>query len=287
MAATTALALALVYGLAAPTVGLDWHPTWPMALKASAKSGHVAYIFVYLPYRAACGQMDERTFSNTQVIKGLAKFECGQLNAALPENADFIRKYKLAYMEDPHTKAKLAVVPAHVFLAPDGKVLLREYGYIPAPGFVGLLDQVEVLRHCEAALKKNPHDASACAQMGHTLLLVGKKKEGRRYSELAIAYDPGGTTSGPCRARLDLAVVEIKGNPKLGLHKMKRWWSAYKDSSLRLEGRFYLATAYYAAGDTKSAQETLLPFVDAHKGTPEADSEWGALGRKLYQEIHG
>jgi hypothetical protein len=286
MAATCSLTLALLYGLAAPTVGLDWHPDWQVAVEAAAKTGHIAYIFVYLPYRTSCGQMDQRTFSNTEVIKRLDKFELGQVDASTPDGGAFVRKYNLAWIQEPHSKMKLAVVPAHLFFGPDGTLIHRQYGFIPAQGFAALLDRVDTLRHCRAALKQNPRDASACAQMGHTLILLGQVEEGRRYAEMSIAYDPSDATGAPIRSRLDLAILAIKSDPNLGVERMRRWMDAYGASSLRLEGRFYLATAYYAAGNSRACEDALLPFVNARKGSPEAESEWGAMGRKLYQQLH-
>ncbi len=286
MAAVGSLTLALVYSLAAPSVGLDWHPDWQTAVAAAAKSGRTAYIFVYLPYRASCGQMDQRTFSNTAVIKRLDKFELGQVDASTLDGGAFVKRYNLAWIQEPHSKMKLAVVPAHLFFAPDGTVIHREYGFIPASGFVALLDRVETLRHCRAALKQNPRDASACAQMGHTLILLDKVAEGRRYAEMSIAYDPSDTTGAPMRARLDLAILAIKSDPDLGVERLRRWMDAYGNGALRLEGRFYLATAYYAAGNTRATEDTLMPFVNARKGSPEADSDWGAMARKLYKDIH-
>jgi hypothetical protein len=286
MAATCSLTLALLYAFATPAVGLDWHPNWTTAVEAAAKNGRVAYIFVYLPYRTTCGQMYQRTFSNAEVIKRLDHFDLGDVDASTKDGGDFVRRYNLAFIQDPHSKMKLAVVPAHLFFAPDGTLLLRQYGFIPAQGFAALLDRVDILRHCRAQLKQNSHDASACAQMGHTLIVLNQIDDGRRYAEMAIAYDPSDATGAPIRARLDLAILAIKSDPNVGVDRLRRWLDAYGTSALRLEGRFYLATAYYAAGNTRAAEDTLMPFVNARKGSPEGESDWGALGRGLYKEIH-
>jgi hypothetical protein len=286
MPAACSLSIALLYALAAPTADLEWHTNWEAAVKAGGKNNRIAYIFVYLPYRAACNQVDQRTFSNAEVRKRLARFELGGVDASTLEGGAFVKLYKLAWIQEPRSKMRLAVVPAHIFFSPDGTVLHRQYGFIAAAGFAALLDRVDVLRHSRAALRQNPRDARAAAECGHTLLLLGQTDEGRRYLEMAIGLDPENAAGAAERARLDLAILTMKTDPDLAVERLRRWLDTYGQSPLRLEARFYLATAYVVAGDTAQADAVLAPFVNARKGSPEADSDWGARARKLYKEIH-
>jgi hypothetical protein len=117
------------------------------------------------------------------------------------------------------------------------------------------------------------------------LLLLGYDEEGRRYAEMAVALDPTNAVGARERAHLDLAILTIKRDPQLAIERLLRWLEDYRGSKNRVEAQFYLATAYVAADQVEKAQAVLAPFERAKKGTPEADSEWGARARALLKAL--
>lgn len=265
--------------------GIDWHPSYEMALQASKRNGRLAYVFVYLPRRAACAQMDQRTFRDPKVRTLLGEFECAAVDASTPAGGAFVERYKMQYIRDPQTGIKLATVPGHVFFRPDGTILHRQYGFIPAPGFVALLQRVKRLHELQVALRRNPRDAAIVSELSHLLLLLGHDEEGRRYAEMAIALDPDNAAGARERAHLDIAILTIKSNPELAIERLLRWLDEYGMSKNRVEAQFYLATAYVAADQTDKAMTVLAPFERAKKGTLEAESEWGARARALLKAL--
>lgn len=264
---------------------IDWHPTWQAALKAAKKKGHIAYIFVYLPARAACAQMDKFSFHDPEVIKLMKDLEAGAVDAATVDGGRFVELYKLAVIRDAQRGIKLAVVPAHLFFAPDGTELHRQYGYIVPRAFAALIQRVQQLYALRKSVARNPGDAKTHAELGHLYLKLNRIEEGRKHLEKAIALDPDNRAGAAARARLDIAIITIKSDPKLAIDRLRRWLDQYGRSPLRVEALFYLATAYVAADRLAEAKTVLLPFRNAKKGTPEADSDWGALARRLLKEI--
>ncbi len=269
----------------ARAAGIDWHPTWEAALKAAQRNSHIAYIFVYLPGRAACGQMDEFSFRDRQVLELMKNVEAAAVNASSPEGGRFVEQYKLPWIRDPERSVKLAVVPTHAFFGPDGAELHRQSGFVPPAAFRALVERVTELQGLNKRVASNPKDAAAQARLGHLLLLLNQEVPGRRHLELAIALDPENRAGACERARLDLAILGIKQDPSSAIDRLRRWLDTYGRSSSHVEAQFYLATAYVAAGRTSDAEKVLLPFRDAKKGTLEADSEWGARARALLREL--
>lgn len=265
--------------------GTDWHPGYEMALQAGKRNGRLVYVFVYLPRRAACAQMDQRTFKDPKVRSLLGQFECAAVDASAPAGGAFVERYKMQYIRDPQTGIKLATVPGHVFFRPDGTILHRQYGFIPAPGFIALLQRVKRLHELQVALRRNPRDASTVSELSHLLLLLGHDDEGRRYAEMAVALDPDNAAGARERAHLDIAILTIKSNPELAIERLLHWLEDYAGSKNRVEAQFYLATAYVAADQTDKAMAVLAPFERAKKGTPEAESEWGARARALLKAL--
>jgi len=265
--------------------GIDWHPSYETALQAGKRNGRLVYVFVYLPRRATCAQMDQRTFKDPQVRSLLSGFECGAVDASTQEGGAFVERYKIQYIRDPQTGIKLATVPAHVFFRPDGTILHRQYGFIPPPGFVALLQRVKRLHELQVALRQGPNNARIVSELSHLLLLLGYDEEGRRYAEMAVALDPTNAVGARERAHLDLAILTIKRDPQLAIERLLRWLEDYRGSKNRVEAQFYLATAYVAADQVEKAQAVLAPFERAKKGTPEADSEWGARARALLKAL--
>ncbi|MCX7598322.1 MAG: hypothetical protein N2512_05580 [Armatimonadetes bacterium] len=277
--------LVVAPSLAVRGEGIDWHPTYEAALQAGKRNGRIVYVFVYLPRRAACAQMDQRTFKDPKVRSLLSGFECGAVDASTPAGGMFVERYKMQYIRDPQTGLKLATVPGHVFFRPDGTILHRQYGFIPPPGFVALLQRIRRLHELQVALQRNPKDAGTVSELSHLLLVLGHDEEGRRYAEMAIALDPDNAAGARERAHLDLAILTIKSNPELAVERLLRWLDEYRGSRNRVEAQFYLATAYVAADRTDEALAVLAPFERAKKGTPEAESDWGARARALLKAL--
>lgn len=282
---TAFIILASVVSLPLKAEGIDWHPSYEMALQAAKRSGRLVYVFVYLPRRAACAQMDQRTFKDPQVRSLLGGFECGAVDASTAAGGAFVERYKMQFIRDPQTGIKLATVPGHVFFRPDGTILHRQYGFIPPPGFVALLQRVKRLHELQATLRSNPKDARTTSELSHLLLLLGHDEEGRRYAEMAIALDPDNAAGARERAHLDIAILTIKSNPDLAVERLLRWLDDYRGSKNRVEAQFYLASAYVAADQTDKALAVLAPFERAKRGTPEAESEWGARARALLKAL--
>ncbi|MBC7287881.1 MAG: hypothetical protein H5T86_07525 [Armatimonadetes bacterium] len=281
-----AVGAALAALVCASSSGIDWHPSWQTAMKAASKSRKVVYVFVYLPGRATCAQMDQKSLRDPEVVKAMASFEAAPVDASTPEGGKFVEVYKLPWIRDPQRGIKLAVVPNHLFFAPDGKELHRQVGYIPPIAFRALLQRVLKLRELTDAVKRSPKDPKLQAQLGHLHLELNHEDEGRRHLELAIALDPDNRAGAAERARLDLAILTVKRDPELGASRLQAWLDSYPRSPLRMEAEFYLATAYAAAGRIQQADAVLQKFRNAKPGTPEAESEWGARARALYKSLH-
>jgi len=148
-----------------------------------------------------------------------------------------------------------------------------------------LLQRVKRLHELQVALRQGPNNARIVSELSHLLLLLGYDEEGRRYAEMAVALDPTNAVGARERAHLDLAILTIKRDPQLAIERLLRWLEDYRGSKNRVEAQFYLATAYVAADQVEKAQAVLAPFERAKKGTPEADSEWGARARALLKAL--
>jgi len=229
--------------------------------------------------------MEEFSFRNPQVIQAMQVVEAGSLNASTTEGGKFVERYKLPWIRDPQRGIKLAVVPMHMFFGPDGAELHRQTGYIPPEAFSALVGRVRELQRYKSRVSANQKDAASHAQLGHIYLMLDQEAAGRRHLEMAIALDPDNRVGACERARLDLAILTIKTDPSLAIQRLRNWLASYGRSSLRLEAEFYLATAYVAAGRKDDAAAVLERYKNPKKGTPEADSEWGARARALLNEL--
>lgn len=282
--AGTAIALALIATFNASTI--KWHPSWQTALKAASKSGKLVYVFVYLPHRLPCAQMDRRTFHDRDVIKLLGNFECAAVDASTIEGGRFVERFQLPWIRDDQTGIKMAVVPNHLFFTPKGRELHRQVGYVPPIAFKALLERVLKLNELIRAVHRDPKNASLQAELGHLYLQLNRNREGRQHLELAIALDPDNAKRAKQRGLLDLAILTIKEDPRLAIQRLRRWLEQYGRGEMRIEAEFYLASAYVAAGEKAKADDILIKYVKAKKGTLEAESFWGARARALYRELH-
>ncbi len=283
--AGTAVALALAAVLTGGKI--QWHPTWQTAMKAANKSGKLVYVFVYLPGRLPCAQMDRGTFRDPEVLKLMKKFEAAPVDASTIEGGRFVERFQLPWIRDRQTGLKLAVVPNHLFFTPDGRELHRQVGYMPASAFRVLLNRVLRLDELIKAVHRNPKDAAAQAELGHLYLQLDREREGRRHLELAVALDPDNSKRAKQRALLDFAVLAIKTDPQVAIERLRRWIERYGRGEMRIEAEYHLAAAYLAAGQRAKADGILLKYVRAKKGTLEAESYWGARARALYDMVHG
>ena len=279
--------VALIMAALVAASGIKWHPSWQTAMKAAAKSGKLVYIFVYLPRRAPCAQMDERTFRDPEVIKLMRKFEAAAVDASTIEGGRFVERYHLPLMRDPQRGLKIAIVPNHLFFTPKGRELHRQVGYLPPIAFRALLQRVLKLNELIQAVHRSPKDPRLQAELGHLYLELNREREGRRHLELAIALDPDNSAGAKQRGILDLAILSIKEDPKLAIGRLRRWLEQYGRGEMRVEAEFYLASAYIAAGHRAKAEDILIKYVKAKKGTIEAESYWGARARALYDTLHG
>ncbi len=279
-----AAALAAALTAVAPAASVKWHISVEAALKAARKSGRPVYVFVYLPYRANCWQMDKFCFHDATIARLMKNFECAGVNAATPGGAAFVDKHKLAKIRDPNTGIVLALVPAHLFLKPDGSELHRQYGYTAPPAFKALLERVLELYRTQKQIARKP-SAALYAKAGHLLLVLGREDESRRYLSKAIDLGQGRDPEAVRRARLDLAILAIKRDPDVAIRRLRMWLDEYGDTPDRCEAEFYLATAYVKAGKRAQAEQLLLKYMRAKKGSPEAESIWGARARRLYRDL--
>ncbi|MEM1269494.1 MAG: thioredoxin family protein [Bacteroidota bacterium] len=130
------LGLAAVFGHGQPQWG-----SLPDALSQAATEGRPALVYVQAAWCGPCRQLERDTFTDGTVAARLGQFALAQLTIDERDRTHRVGPYRLSEAE---WAARLGAetTPTLVFLAPDGSVLGRHTGFLPAEGLLPILDAV-------------------------------------------------------------------------------------------------------------------------------------------------
>ena len=270
---------------------IQWYASVQDAQSAARASGKPVYFFIFQPSDEACRTMRFTTLRDDKVLALLGGFECCAIDTELRENRPFVQKYSWIETEDevPDVEVKISKLPTNLFMDAGGKELYIRRGYLPAAGFATLLEQVTYQDAQRQALKRDPQDARACANLGHIMLELGLSPEiAKEHLNQAVANDPENATGAREDATLDLVILSIPQDPARAFEALEAFLRSYPNTKRSLEVRYFKAVALAAQDDRakwQQAVELLGTFKTPDRSRPEFDSPWTPLALGLEAEL--
>lgn len=231
--------LALMGSASASSVrqsGISWRSDYAAAVSESEKSGKPLFLYFTTVWCGWCKVLERETFTDSNVGRQSAKYVAVKLDAE-KEGKDLASKFKVSSYPT-------------ILLVKDDKLVGTIAGFMKPDEFVRRVDQVlsydSDRSRLTAALKANPSDAAASAEMAVLLLADGKVDEAMKLRETA---EKGGY-SGPWMARiaLDAGTYYAGRDPK----KAAEWYEksiAYGDPTYTNAAYEGLMMASFFLGD--------------------------------------
>ncbi|MDT7856257.1 thioredoxin family protein [Rubrivirga sp. S365] len=132
--------VALLLTLAAPPAlaQVEWAPL-PAALEAAEAQDRPALVYVQAAWCGPCRRLERETFADPAVQDRLRRFTRARLTVDDRDRQHRVDAWRLSEAEwAAHYGAE--ATPTLVFLAPDGTVLGRQFGFLPSSGLLPILD---------------------------------------------------------------------------------------------------------------------------------------------------
>jgi tetratricopeptide (TPR) repeat protein len=298
-------ALLLVPFLSAPVFGeaIAWKTKWPDALAEAKASKKCALLFFFNDGVKYSKQFEAETLPNEKVIAAMRQYVCARIDPEGPDEDNVLwqkhqaPKLPATYIYDP-TGAQLATV--HAFKA-DGYAAALEaiapaYAEQIAPAREALArdpEQADALAKLGAAYIKLDNPAESAKQYAKAADALAKKGDKAKALALMIEQlntffdqkwftyvrecckrigelDPANASKMGAKAAWAQGMADCEDRKlKDAIAVLKPACEKYKDSDLRAQMMFTLASAYMYSGDKPTAVQVFEAII---KEYPDSDT---------------
>ncbi len=135
------LILTILAGIALPAsaqTSANWQ-SWTDAWSDATAMSLPKLVYVRAAWCAPCRKLERETFRDPAVAERLRRFAQARLTI---DDFDSVQRLGAYRLSEAAWAARLGAetTPALIVLAPDGAILARHSGYVPAGGLVSILD---------------------------------------------------------------------------------------------------------------------------------------------------
>jgi thioredoxin-like negative regulator of GroEL len=249
--------------LTAPT-GIKWHTRIETALRIAKMQRKPVIVDFWATWCGWCKRLDQTTYVDPLVTKLAEGFVAVKVNAeGAPNELAFAQRYDVS------------TLPTIAFLSPSGRLVSRVNGYQGPGQFPQTLhlarEEAQKVMGWEAAIERNPKDATALASLGTHLFEQEDFVEARQILSQATRFDQGQPVPNRRRSRMLLAIIQNFDRQYSDAE------SLLKDAlGLRPQGEdepkllFILGRNYVAWGRRSEALETMQVIVRDYSQNPFA-----------------
>jgi thioredoxin-like negative regulator of GroEL len=209
------LVLSLLALAGAETPGVRWETRLEEALKKARTLGRPVMVDFWADWCGWCHRLDQTTYVDPVVVKLSESFVAVKVNTeGSPQEASITQRYEVDSL------------PSVIFLTPRGRLILRVSGFQGPGQFPATLkaarDASGQVMAFEAALEKDPRDATALAGLAVHLFEQEAYSESRELFRKAAASDAARPADERKRTRMMLAIIEKYDRDYAGAERLLR-----------------------------------------------------------------
>jgi len=261
---SVALALLLTGPAHAPATAIHWEKGFEEALRRARKQRKPVFVDFWADWCTWCHRLDQTTYVDPEVVRLAGDFVAVKVNTeGGPQQAEIAARYDVA------------TLPTMLFLSPEGRLLLRVNGFRGPGQFPESLRRArETARQVmgwEAALQKDPDDASALVRLGTHLFEQETYEESRTLLKQAIELDRESSLAERKKARMLLGIIQTydRRYPEAEA-VLKQALELPPQAELDPRLLFVLGRTYVAWGKLGMAREVMRQILMSYSGSPVA-----------------
>ncbi len=266
---------------------ITWHDSFAAALSAAKESARPILAEVSCggcpDCKTVCDKAREQLrqmYADPRVAESFKHFECARAKAQKGRRGQQTQRFQ---------QFEALMTPVVLLLSPDGRSELARFGWLAASdAFVGTMGVVAGLDTAFAALKADPKDPDALADIGHACVGLERYDQAQEYLRKALGSKA--EFDGREDAELDAAICGVLTARSLAqrpaktppwLHDMETFLNTHPNSPRSGEALFYLSTAHLNAGQTEDAESGLERVI----AREPSDSRWRQLAEQTLPTI--
>jgi thioredoxin-related protein len=260
---TTAVLVLVTTAGAALADDLTWAGTYDQALAQAKASDRLVLLVLQSELCPWCTKLEQETLTAASVTTQGNQF------VAVKVSVGEDRELGSTYAKNG--------VPQTVFLTPDGQLVGKLAGFVPAPVFAAQMHDAWAAREfpreiagLEQAIADRPRDARALARLGHLYVATDQEAKAEPLLKRAIEQIADLDRPTAAGARLDLLIARLPADDGETAPDFTKWLADNPEHARLVEGEYYAGYALALKGEGQACLGLWAKVVAAASETSYA-----------------